>query len=167
MSRSERSLYRTGCVDVSRSAWPLGAPPLDLPHLEGDHTADVAVVGAGLAGSSLALHLSEAGADVALLEAKVPGWGASGRNAGHVVPYRDLDRAFAALPDRGEGWLELFREGQDIVYRIAEKYDIDCDAVQGGYLQVAHRDSLVTAAERSSRAPSTSTAERWPRREGA
>jgi glycine/D-amino acid oxidase-like deaminating enzyme len=156
MSRSERSLYRTGWVDVSRSAWPLGAPPLDLPHLEGDHTADVAVVGAGLAGSSLALHLSEAGADVALLEAKVPGWGASGRNAGHVVPYRDLDRAFAALPDRGEGWLELFREGQDIVYRIAEKYDIDCDAVQGGYLQVAHRDSLVTAAEMK--------AEKWAKR---
>ena len=111
MGRSERSLYHWGQVDVSRSAWPLGAPLLELPPLEGEQTADVAVVGAGLAGSSVALHLAELGARVALIEAHVPGWGASGRNAGHVVPYRDLDRAFAALPDRGEAFLELLREG--------------------------------------------------------
>jgi glycine/D-amino acid oxidase-like deaminating enzyme len=156
MSRSERSLYDTGHVDVSRSAWPVGAPALELPSLEGDHTADVAVVGAGLAGSSVALHLAERGARVALVEAREPAWGASGRNAGHVVPYRDLDRAIASLPDRGEAWLELFREGQDIVYRLAEKHDIDCDAVQAGYLQVAHRESLVAAAEQK--------AEKWAKR---
>lgn len=156
MSRSERSLYATGHVDISRSAWLVGAPALELPQLEGDHSADVAVVGAGLAGSSLALHLAEGGARVALVEAHEPAWGASGRNAGHVVPYRDLDRAFASLPDRGEAWLDLFRDGQAVVYEIAEKHGIDCDAVQGGYLQVAHRASLVSAAEKK--------AEKWSKR---
>ena len=156
MGRSERFLYHWGQVDVSRSAWPLGAPLLELPPLEGEQTADVAVVGAGLAGSSVALHLAELGVRVALIEAHVPGWGASGRNAGHVVPYRDLDRAFAALPDRGEAFLELLREGGDIVYTLAEKHGIDCDAVQGGYLQAAHREPLVPAAERK--------ADKWRKR---
>ena len=72
MSRSERSLYATGHVDISRSAWTVAAPALELAQLEGDHSADVAVVGAGLAGSSLALHLAEGGARVALVEAHEP-----------------------------------------------------------------------------------------------
>jgi len=156
MNRSRRSLYATGEVDVSASVWPIGASPLDLPRLEGERRADVAIVGAGLAGSSVALHLAEQGASVALVEAREPAWGASGRNAGHVVPYRDLDRALASLPDRGAGWLELFRHGEDIVYRLAEKHGIDCDAIQGGYLQVAHRASLVAAAEKK--------AEKWAER---
>jgi glycine/D-amino acid oxidase-like deaminating enzyme len=47
---------------------------------------DVLIVGAGFLGSSLALHLAEAGADVLVLEAEEPGVGASGRNTGFVVP---------------------------------------------------------------------------------
>jgi glycine/D-amino acid oxidase-like deaminating enzyme len=156
MERSTRSLYDSGEIDVSHSAWPTGAPRLELPQLEGEHIADVAVVGAGLAGSSLALHLAERGVRVSLIEAREPGWGASGRNAGHVVPYRELDRAFATLPDRGEAFLELLREGGDIVYQLAAKHGIDCDAVQGGYLQVAHREPLVSLAARK--------ADKWAKR---
>jgi glycine/D-amino acid oxidase-like deaminating enzyme len=156
MQRSERELYDTGHVDVSRSAWPVGAPELVPPRLEGEKVADVAVIGAGLAGSSLALHLAERGVDVALVEAREPAWGASGRNAGHVVPYRELDRAYRSLPDRGEAYLALMRDGGDIVYQLAEKHGIDCDAVQGGYLQVAHRPSRVSSAE--------SKAKKWAKR---
>ena len=47
----------------------------------------VAVIGAGFTGLSTALHLAEAGVDVAVLEAKEIGWGASGRAFGQVVPY--------------------------------------------------------------------------------
>lgn len=155
-SLRERGLYDSGHVDLSRSAWSVGTPSLELPSLEGERAADVVVVGAGLAGSSLALHLAELGARVALIEAREPGWGASGRNAGHVVPLRDLDRALAKLPDRGEAFLELLRDGGDIVYRLAERHGIDCDAVQGGHLQVAHREALAAAAE--------AKAEKWARR---
>ena len=67
------------------------------PALEGDHTADVCIVGGGYTGLSAALHLAEAGFDVVLLEAHRAGFGASGRNGGQVgsaqrVDQEDLER---------------------------------------------------------------------------
>jgi glycine/D-amino acid oxidase-like deaminating enzyme len=151
MRRSERALFASGHVDLAESSWTADSPSPSYPRLEGEARADVVVIGAGLAGGSLALHLAEGGAGVALVEAKEPGWGASGRNAGHSVPYREVGSALGRLPDRGEAFLELLREGGGIPYEIAAKYDIDCDAVQGGYLQVAHIDKLVPVAERKAR----------------
>jgi glycine/D-amino acid oxidase-like deaminating enzyme len=43
---------------------------------------DVAVVGAGLTGTSAAVELRKLGASVAVLEQHTVGWGASGRNGG-------------------------------------------------------------------------------------
>ena len=48
-------------------------------------THDIAVIGAGLVGSHVASLLTEAGKDVALVEARHPAAGASGRNAGYVL----------------------------------------------------------------------------------
>jgi len=45
---------------------------------------DVCVIGGGIAGCSVALHLAEGGYSVALLEEHVIGWGASGRNGGQA-----------------------------------------------------------------------------------
>ena len=58
------------------------------PPLEGDLKCDVIVVGGGTAGMSSAWHLrkDEAGLNVALIEAEIIGWGASGRNAGWLLP---------------------------------------------------------------------------------
>jgi gamma-glutamylputrescine oxidase len=53
--------------------------------LRGSRRHDVVVVGAGLTGLSTALELAEKGMDVAVVEAKSIGWGASGRNGGQVV----------------------------------------------------------------------------------
>ncbi|RVA08733.1 FAD-dependent oxidoreductase, partial [Mesorhizobium sp. M7D.F.Ca.US.004.03.1.1] len=64
-----------------RSLWSALTPAAPIgPRLEGAGTADVVVVGAGLLGLSLTLHLAEAGVNVALIEADEPGFGASGRN---------------------------------------------------------------------------------------
>jgi glycine/D-amino acid oxidase-like deaminating enzyme len=49
-------------------------------------SAEVAVVGAGFTGLSTALHLAYEGIPTVLLEAGVPGAGASGRNAGWMQP---------------------------------------------------------------------------------
>jgi gamma-glutamylputrescine oxidase len=46
--------------------------------------ADICIVGGGYTGLSTALHLAEKGYQVTLLEAENVGWGASGRNGGHV-----------------------------------------------------------------------------------
>ena len=59
--------------------------PLDpFPQLKGEIRADVAVLGGGYTGLSAALHLAQAGFDVALIEAHRVGFGASGRNGGQL-----------------------------------------------------------------------------------
>src|SRR5258706_3246328 len=63
------------------AALPAPAPPLATVI-----TADVCIVGAGMAGCSAALELAEKGFRVVLVEAQRAGWGASGRNGGQVLP---------------------------------------------------------------------------------
>ncbi len=62
--------------------WSSTIETADYPAAHGEVTADVAVIGAGFTGLNAALHLSEAGEDVVVLDAQTPGWGASGRNGG-------------------------------------------------------------------------------------
>src|SRR5450432_4736963 len=61
------------------NAWAAREP------LRGEIRADVAVLGGGIAGSSAALHLAKRGYRVALLEARVVGYGASGRSGGQTI----------------------------------------------------------------------------------
>ena len=56
------------------------------PRLREDLEFEVCVVGGGLAGLSTALSLAERGVNVAVLEARKVGWGASGRNGGFCCP---------------------------------------------------------------------------------
>ena len=59
-------------------------PPGPYSELKGETRADVCIVGGGYTGLSAALHLAERGLDVVLVEAHRVGFGASGRNGGHV-----------------------------------------------------------------------------------
>jgi glycine/D-amino acid oxidase-like deaminating enzyme len=134
---SESSAYDNGSVPISQSGW--ATPPnefADYPMLEGDIDADIAIVGAGLAGASLALHLTEAGVKVAVLEAHQPGWGASGRNAGHVLPTLKDINLINGFADGGRRFLEAFREHHTIPFDLSEKYGISCDSAQLGYLNM-------------------------------
>jgi glycine/D-amino acid oxidase-like deaminating enzyme len=116
------------------------------------HT-DVLVIGAGLAGSSVALHLSERNIDTVVLEARQPGWGASGRNAGHVLPLlRDMS-VFAQFPDQGRAFFELFREQHTLPFDIARRYDINCDAVESGYLNAMTSQSAFERFKQQSLPP--------------
>lgn len=134
-NRSAHDIYDSGTVPIASSGWAQakGLNP-DYAALNEDITTNVLVVGAGLAGSSLALHLSELGIDTVVLEARQPGWGASGRNAGHVLPLLKDFEVFEKFPDQGKGFLDLFREHHSIPFDIAEKYSLDCDASRSGYL---------------------------------
>src|ERR1700738_2919235 len=69
------------------SLWAATARPAPAtPPLDTSRQADVAIVGAGYSGLAAALHLAEAGVSVIVLETGEPGWGASGRNGGQVIP---------------------------------------------------------------------------------
>lgn len=135
-------LYDRGLVPIERSGWtrPEGVST-PYPPLEQSLDADVVVVGAGLAGSSLALHLAEAGVKVVVLEARQPGWGASGRNAGHVLPILKDLKVLERFPDQGKAFLDVFREHHTIPFDLSLKHGIDCDAVRSGYLNAMTRKS--------------------------
>lgn len=132
---SQKADFERGAVPVALSGWtrPQGTAR-EWPTLEGDHAAGVVVIGAGLAGASLALHLAEAGVDVTVLEARQPGWGASGRNAGHVLPALRELKVLQGFPDGGKRFLELFRQHLTIPFDLSARHGIDCDAVRSGYI---------------------------------
>ena len=75
-------------VDDNRSVWTQEAVAgVPMPPLSGPIVADVAVIGGGFTGVSTAWHLSQCHPErkVVLLEARVLGTGASGRNGGQVL----------------------------------------------------------------------------------
>ena len=129
----------------SGSLWArTAAPPPGLPVLRGPVEADVAIVGAGFTGLSTALHLAEAAPGLAtvVLEAEEPGFGASGRNNGQVIPTLtrpDPDDLVARLgPERGERFVALVRDSAAFTFALIRRLGIDCEAVQAGWIQPAH-----------------------------
>lgn len=139
----QHAQYERGLVPVETSGWTMPeGPARQYPALHGSIDVDIAIVGAGLAGSSLALHLAEAGIRVAVVEARQPGWGASGRNAGHVLPILKDMKLLAAFPDGGRRFIDIFREHHMIPFDLSRKFGIDCDATRSGYLNGMTRRSV-------------------------
>lgn len=121
--------------------------------------ADVCVIGGGFTGLSAALHLAEAGTNVVLVEAAEPGFGASGRNGGQVIPGFKLDpdaliRRFGEA--KGEAMARYAGGTADFVFDLIKKHDIDCDATRAGWLHGIHNQEALRAAERR--------CEQWGRR---
>jgi glycine/D-amino acid oxidase-like deaminating enzyme len=109
-------------------------------HVSGNHVS-AAVIGGGFTGLSAALHLAEAGVDVAVLEAKQIGWGASGRAFGQVVPYLKQDhpailRHYGA--ERGQRVVDAVADGPSLVFDLIERHRIDCWPVHTGLIFAAH-----------------------------
>ncbi len=120
---------------------------LDLPPLEGAVDTDVCVIGAGYTGLSTAIHLRQMGYSVTVLEANRVGWGASGRNGGHVGTGQRVDQ------ERLEQWLGLDRakalwqlglEAVETVCGLIEQHDIDCELKRGN-LHVASKTADIAA----------------------
>jgi glycine/D-amino acid oxidase-like deaminating enzyme len=124
------------------SLWAATATPAPLYAVaKGDAVADVAIVGAGYTGLSAALHLSQAGRKVIVVEASEPGWGASGRNGGQIIAglKHDPDTLEAKFGRKlGSAITRTFGAGGDLVFDLIEKYRIDCHAERSGWIQGAH-----------------------------
>lgn len=132
-----RDAYEAGVIDITHSGWPPPQPLKTYAPLAGDIDTDVVVIGAGLAGASLSLHLAERGIRVVTLEARQPGNGASGRNAGHVQTFIDDLEPVRAWGDRGARFIDFFIEHRNIVFDLCAKHGIDGDAAKCGMVEAA------------------------------
>ncbi len=104
---------------------------------------DLAIVGGGLCGLSIALESSRRGLSVILLETGKIGNGASGRNGGIVVPQfpgaiRPSDVRRLLGKKKGDQLCELVGGGPKFMFDQIGKYQIQCDAEQNGWVQPAH-----------------------------
>ncbi|MCV6575058.1 MAG: FAD-binding oxidoreductase [Cohaesibacter sp.] len=130
---------------LSKSLWTATAKSFDpFPQLDGDHDCEIAIVGGGFAGLSAALHLAERGHDVYVLEAETPGWGASGRNGGQLVPGLKEDpdeirRQFGS--EMGERMVRMSGGAADFVFDLIKRNQIDCNASQLGWIQPIHSEA--------------------------
>jgi len=106
------------------------------PKLDGQHTADICIIGAGFTGISAALELSEKGYAVIVLEGDRIGFGASGRNGGQIVNgySRDLETIARRYgQEKADRLGEMSLEGGRIIRERVAKYGIECDLVDGGF----------------------------------
>jgi glycine/D-amino acid oxidase-like deaminating enzyme len=108
-----------------------------------DLDADICVVGAGLAGLTVALEAARLGASVVVLEGRHVGWGASGSLLGTVMPgyglaLKDLI-ARIGLEDAKELW-DLSKEGAEYVRAQATEQLMPGIAVTEGALEVSNID---------------------------
>ena len=102
--------------------------------LRGETRADVCIVGAGYTGLSAALHLTEAGLDVVLVEAHRVGFGASGRNGGQLGSGQRMDQAglekLVGQAEAGALWT-LAEDAKKLVKGLITSHKIDCDLRPG------------------------------------
>src|SRR5947208_9127691 len=142
----------TSTVRWPDSLWAAVTPSgTDLPELIGTQQTDVIVIGAGFTGLSTALHLREAGVDVAIVEAAEPGWGASGRNNGQVIPTLSRpgpEEIVAKHRASGERFVALLRDSASTLFEVARKYQIQAEQEQAGWVQPVHSPGRIKIAER-------------------
>jgi gamma-glutamylputrescine oxidase len=106
-------------------------------------SADVCVIGGGLAGLTTALELSRRKKKVVLLEAKQLAWGASGRNGGFVsngfAEGIENVRKRVGL-DAARALYSLSRHGSEYVRREIESGDPSIKMGDGWIVALRHRD---------------------------
>ena len=106
----------------------------ELTPLDGSRRADVCIIGAGYTGLSSALHLAQRGYEVVLLEARKPGWGASGRNGGQLCSgqRKDQDELTAMVgTDTARQFWELAEAAKKLARQLITEHGIDCDLKPG------------------------------------
>ncbi|NVN84717.1 MAG: FAD-binding oxidoreductase [Rhodopseudomonas sp.] len=132
--------------DDAPAPTPAGAVGFAIPHrdrLSFNLDVDICVIGAGLAGLTVALEAARMGASVAVLEARQVGWNASGHQIGTVmpgfgVPIGDLI-ARIGFHDTRDLW-SLAKLGMDYVRDLATEETMPGINLTQGALEVSNVD---------------------------
>src|ERR1700690_1407437 len=128
-------------TSASNPAGPGAAEMPERSRLSFDLDVDIAVVGAGLAGLTVAREAARMGASVAVLEGRHVGWNASGHQLGTVMPGFSLPIGELieriGFEDTRELWA-LSREGAEYVRSIATEELMPGIALSEGPLEVSN-----------------------------
>lgn len=112
------------------------------PPLQASRRVDVAIIGGGFTGlmSAIALKKRLPGLDVAVLEARSIGYGASGRNGSFAMTVVGLGFGVTAML-RGKAFLKrahtYMERAVDTLDSFILDEGIDCDRIRPGFLRVA------------------------------
>lgn len=116
-------------AEATTSLWMDTKVLADAPPLQGRQEAETVVVGAGIAGLSVAYELAAAGQKVIVVERGAVGGGMTARTTAHLSPI--CDDGLSRLVDlRGPEAARLFQQSQaaavDRIERIVNALAIDC-----------------------------------------
>ncbi len=106
------------------------------PPLEGSHRVPWVIIGAGITGLAAARRLGEnhPDDDIILLDARLIGQGASGRNSGFAVAISHFPRGFVASEvDNYRRVNRINQAGLDILRAQVEIHKIDCQWREDGF----------------------------------
>ena len=123
--------------------WSTTVPHIPLPSLKGSHRCDVAIIGAGFTGLSAAYHLGQGGADVTLIDAQHPMFGATGRNGGFCclgggkISNARLAQLFGA--DQQQLYRQTEKAAVNLVDQFITDNNLDVDRHSNGETLLAHK----------------------------
>ena len=134
---------RSGNALATNSIWWEAAPPGDGPDIPLPRKADVVIIGSGFTGLAAALTLVREGRHLVVVDAGVPGFGASTRNGGQVGSGNQKFRIKTLIAMKGErNAVELLREGIEMldgIEALIQREQIDCDFERSGRFRGAMR----------------------------
>jgi len=125
------------------------------PAWRGEGAVDIAIIGGGFTGLSAAIALRAAGASVAVLEQAIAGYGASGRNAGHLTPTIGKDLPTLARfygRERAQGLVALVQHAIAHVESTIAQHGIDCAYEPVGNIMAAVHEKQHHALDRAAAA---------------
>ncbi|CAK9217581.1 unnamed protein product [Sphagnum troendelagicum] len=129
---------------LRHTVWDQQDQKVQYPKLQKDVSADVVVVGAGIAGLSVAYNLVKEGKKVIVLEARVIGAGQTGRTTAHIMPWFD---DFYHIVEKVHGTrktqlvADSYKKAVDWIDQTVEEENIECNFSRvDGYL-FPHDDS--------------------------